>query len=196
MKKINNYWVDENNNKWWCGNTTEEQAIAYSESLIACSNCYNCHDCNNCCYCRNCCYCYNCNDCRNCCYCANCSNCHDCNACRDCNDCCYCRYCRYCDNCNDCRNCHYCDNCYRCEYYTENPARYLTDRIGSRRDHTVFYFGKIENGMSLQVVCGCFRGDLKEFEAAVLKTHENSEVYRNQYLKEIAKVKTLFELEV
>ena len=58
--------------------------------------------------------------------------------------------------------------------------------------HTLFYY----DGMLLQVVCGCFRGDLKEFETMVLKTHANNEVYRNQYLKEIAKVKTLFELEV
>lgn len=156
MKKINNYWVDENNNKWWCGNTTEEQAIAYSESLIACSNCYNCHDCNNCHYCDGCYYCDDCCDC------------HDC------------------DNCNNCRD------CYRCAFYTKNPMLYRTDRIGSRGDHTLFYY----DGMLLQVVCGCFRGDLKEFETMVLKTHANNEVYRNQYLKEIAKVKTLFELEV
>ena len=177
MKHKNGYWIDDNGNRW-SDCISESEAQKSSESLKGCSNCYNCH------YCRNCDYCDNCNNCRNCRYC---NNCH---------------YCRYCYNCNNCYNCHYCDDCnacrdcYRCEYYTENPARYLTDRIGSRRDHTVFYFGKIENGMSLQVVCGCFRGDLKEFEAAVLKTHENSEVYRNQYLKEIAKVKTLFELEV
>lgn len=50
--------------------------------------------------------------------------------------------------------------------------------------------------MSLQVVCGCFRGDLKEFEATVLKTHADNDIYREQYLKEIEKVKALFELEV
>jgi len=177
MKHKNGYWIDDNGNRW-SDCISESEAQKSSESLKGCSNCYNCH------YCRNCDYCDNCNNCRNCRNCRYCNNCH---------------YCRDCYNCNNCYNCHYCDDCcdcYRCEYYTENPARYLTDRIGSRRDHTVFYFGKIENGMSLQVVCGCFRGDLKEFEAAVLKTHENSEVYRNQYLKEIAKVKTLFELEV
>ena len=46
------------------------------------------------------------------------------------------------------------------------------------------------------MVCGCFRGDLKGFEATVLKTHADNDIYRNQYLKEIAKVKALFELEV
>ncbi len=49
--------------------------------------------------------------------------------------------------------------------------------------------------MSLQVVCGCFRGDLEEFEKAVLKTHADNDIYREQYLKEIQKVKALFELE-
>lgn len=50
--------------------------------------------------------------------------------------------------------------------------------------------------MEIQVVCGCFRGNLEEFEKAVLKTHADNDVYREQYLKEIAKVKVLFELEV
>lgn len=35
------------------------------------------------------------------------------------------------------------------------------------------------------MVCGCFRGDLKEFEAAVLKTHANDEEYKIQYLREV-----------
>ena len=47
--------------------------------------------------------------------------------------------------------------------------------------------------MSLQVVCGWFRGNLEEFEYAVLRT--NNEKYKGHYLKEIAKVKVLFELE-
>ena len=157
MKKINNFWVDENDNKWWCGDTTKEQAIAYSESLIDCHYCHNCSDC---------CNCHNCRDCRNC------------------------------NNCRNCHYCHNCDNCHCCERYTENPALYRTDRIGSRNDQTTFYYGKTEEGMSLQIVCGCFRGDLEEFEKAVLKTHANNEEYKIQYLKEIEKVKVLFELEV
>lgn len=50
--------------------------------------------------------------------------------------------------------------------------------------------------MSLQIVCGCFRGNLEVFEQAVLETHANNDIYREQYLKEIKKVKALFELEV
>ena len=68
---------------------------------------------------------------------------------------------------------------------------YQTKRIGSRDDVTYFYY----DGEDLQVVCGCFRGNLKEFEEAVLKTHKDKPTYREQYLKEIEKVKALFELD-
>ena len=72
---------------------------------------------------------------------------------------------------------------------------YRTAEIGSRNGQTTFFYGETKNGMSLQIVCGCFRGNLEEFEKKVLETHENNEVYRNQYLEEIRKVKVLFGLE-
>lgn len=50
--------------------------------------------------------------------------------------------------------------------------------------------------MEVQIVCGCFRGNLETFEKAVLETHKDNDLYREQYLKEIEKVKVLFELEV
>ncbi len=125
----------------------------------------NCHDCHDCLYCH---------DCRNC------RNCHDCHDCRNCR------------NCHDCRNCH---NCHDCHDYIENPLIYSTKKIGSRYDNTIFYYGMTKNNeMSLQVVCGCFRGNFKEFESAVMKTHKNNSLYRNEYLKEIEKVKVLFEV--
>lgn len=62
MKKINNYWVDENNNKWSCSLYTEEQAIKN------CSSCIDCHDCMDC---------YGCHGCRDC------SGCHGCHGCSD-----------------------------------------------------------------------------------------------------------------
>ena len=43
MKKINNYWVDENNNRWSTSSHTKKQAQEKSESLI------NCRDCSDCC---------------------------------------------------------------------------------------------------------------------------------------------------
>ena len=50
--------------------------------------------------------------------------------------------------------------------------------------------------MELQVVCDCFKGSLENFEKAVLETHKDNDLYRKQYLKEIEKVKVLFDLEV
>jgi len=47
MEKINNYWVDENNNRWDASNNTEKQAQEKSKSLVDCSNCRNCSDCKN-----------------------------------------------------------------------------------------------------------------------------------------------------
>lgn len=46
----------------------------------------------------------------------------------------------------------------------------------------------------MQVVCGCFRGDLDKFEKAVRETHKNNEKHLADYLKEIEKVKVLFEI--
>ena len=57
MKKINNYWVDKNNNKWNCDSFTEEKAIKNSNTLI---NCFHCHNCSYCSDCHNCSHCHNC----------------------------------------------------------------------------------------------------------------------------------------
>ena len=43
-------------------------------------------------------------------------------------------------------------------------------------------------------MCDCFRGDLEAFEKAVLETHASNNKFKNQYLKEIEKVKVLFDL--
>lgn len=111
---------------------------------------------------------------------------------KGCINCCDCSACRACHACRGCRDCR---GCQTCRGYISNPHRYVTSKIGSRNDNTTFYYGETEIGMSLQVVCGCFRGDLEEFEKAVLKTHANDEEYKIQYLREIKKVKILFELE-
>jgi len=83
MKDINNYWVDENNNSWDSEMHTEEEAEAYSNSLVYCTNCTNCIDCSDC------------SDCSDCVACTNCIN------CRDCENCSYCRYCINCTYCID-----------------------------------------------------------------------------------------------
>ena len=165
MKQISGYWVDENNNRWDIKIYTKGQAEKLSKSLV---NCYNC---------RNCCYCRNCNDCSECSYCR------------------YCRYCNDCCNCNNCRYCFYCYYCRNCHDYKSDPQRYITKKIGSRLDTTTFYYGETENGMEVQIICGCFRGNLEDFEKAILETHKDNDLYRKQYLKEIEKVKVLFDLE-
>lgn len=125
--------------------------------------------------------CYNCISCRNCRNCDNCRYCHNCYDCCDCRNCRYCCYCHYCNNCHD---------------YKQNPQKYTTSRIGRRNGQTTFYYGETKNGMEVQITCGCFRGNLEKFKKAVLETHKNNDLYRKQYLKEIEKVKVLFELEV
>ena len=57
--------------------------------------------------------------------------------------------------------------------------------IGSRNDMTRFTPG------TGAVVCGCFRGTLDEFEAAVLKTHADGTEYRRQYLAAISMFRAL-----
>ena len=196
MKQINGYWVDENNNRWDIEFYTEEAAEKCSKSLVDCENCINCNNCRYCYDCSDCgysCYCYNCYDCDNCDNCRNCRNCRDCYDCRYCNDC---RNCRNCRNCFDCCHCYYCSHCDNCHDYKQNPQRYTTKEIGSRNAQTTFYYGETKNGMEVQVVCGCFWGNLEDFEKAVLETHKDNDLYREQYLKEIEKVKVLFELEV
>ena len=109
----------------------------------------------------------------------------------DCHDCCNCHYC------HDCHNCHNCCNCLGCYDYKQNPQRYVTGYIGSRNKQTTFYYLDDDEmgNRKIQVACGCFRGNIEEFEQAVLKTHADNDEYREQYSKEIAKVKVLFELE-
>ena len=99
-----------------------------------------------------------------------------------------------CTECTDCDNCYNCNYCYNCDNFKINPQIYKTKRIGSRKSQTIFYYGKTDKGMEVQVVCGCFKGNLEEFKNAVLETHKNNDKYLEQYLSEISKVKVLFEL--
>ena len=115
----------------------------------------------------------------------NCDNCINCRNCINCNSC---------IRCDSCINCDNCINCDSCNGYTTNPSMYITQNIGSRNDQTIFYYGKTDKGMSVQIRCGCFHGNLKEFAEAVERTHGDNK-YGKQYRREIEKVKALFELE-
>lgn len=58
-------------------------------------------------------------------------------------NCSYCTNCTNCINCSDCTrcgDCSDCTNCINCSYCKDNPQRYVTPRIGSRRANTTFYW--------------------------------------------------------
>jgi len=195
MKKENGYWIDDNNNnKWDVFSETEESAALKSATLINCKGCINCNDCNDCINCNDCksCYdcndcksCNNCNDCINCNDCMHCINCNDCRNCNNCNDCrnCYdCINCKSCYDCNDCKSCYDCRNCYE---YKENPQRITSKKIGSKNVQTTVYWVDSTN---IQVIYGCFKGNLKQFEEKVKKTYKDNQ-YEKEFLNLIEKVK-------
>lgn len=65
-------------------------------------------------------------------------------------------------------NCSYCSYC---SGYKQNPERITSPLIGSRKSSTTVYW----IGDNVQVVCGCFKGDLQKFKYAVQETHGNNE---------------------
>lgn len=221
LKQIDNYWVDDNGNRWSMKNYSFEEALKHQKTLIDCSNCTNCSECSNCHHCVDCVHCSYCKSSSNCSFCSylnesnnclyvtystKCKNCSFCNACKQCDKCshsnglrkCFsCRHCTDCVECSDCDYCFECVGCSKCDYvrcgkdYTTNHSQYITEKIGSRGFETVFYHheGKIK------VVCGCYEGDLKEFEKRVYDTYGNlnkNPIHYNDYMREIEKVKILF----
>ena len=119
--------------------------------------------------------CKNCIDCRDCSFCSDCSDCSDC---RDCSDC------KYCSDCRSCRSCRYCSD------YSSNPQCFVSKKIGSRDSQTIVYW---TNTSDVQLICGCFRGNISEFEKAVLKTHANNPKYLKQYTNFIKTIKYLIQ---
>ena len=108
--------------------------------------------------------------------------------CLDCRNCENCENCRDCRNCENCRGCGDCRGCWDGKNYQDNPQRYVTPRIGSRNQNTTIYW---LDG-NVQVVCGCFRGDLDKFEAKVMEVHGDNE-HGRAYMAEIAKVRALMQ---
>ena len=138
MNKINNFYVDENNNRWDADIYTKSYAQTCSESLV---NCHNCHNCG------------------------------------------------YCSDCNGCSKCH---NCSDCNNYETNPQRYVTPKIGSRKDNTTIYW----TDDNVQVVCGCFRGNVDEWEAKIKETHKYNEKHLKDYLEQVENIKKIMELSI
>ena len=66
--------------------------------------------------------------------------------------------------------------------------RLVSRRIGSRKSQTSIYWN--EDGSNIQVVCGCYRGNLQEFKDRVMSVHGENE-FAMQYLKLIRQVDML-----
>jgi hypothetical protein len=62
----------------------------------------------------------------------------------------------------------------------------VSKKIGSRNVQTTVYWTSTEN---IQVVCGCFRGNLDEFEKAIKETHKYNEQHLSDYLNFVEKCK-------
>ena len=144
MKKVDERWVDSNNNSWNCNTNTKKQAEEKSKSLINCWNCWNCRDCWNCWNCWN---------------------------CRDCWNCWNCRDCWSCWNCWNCRNCRGCQDCQDCQDFKSNPFRIFFQDIGSRNSETKIYWDCFGD---TQVICGCFNGNISRFIKAISNTHKDN----------------------
>ena len=108
----------------------------------------------------------------------------------NCSDCSGCRYCSDCSGCSDCSDCSSCSDCSDCSDFKENPNRYTGKKIGSRNAQTTTYW----LGETVQVVCGCFKGDLAAFEAAVEKNHNGTD-HGKQYRQYIETIKTIMRME-
>ena len=166
VKLVDGYWTDENSNVWNSEIYTESQAIVNSASLINCKNCINCDSCDSC------------------------NSCDSCYSCYSCNSCDSCRSCRFCNSCYSCNSCDSCRCCDSSKEMKSQPQIYTSQKMGSRDDYTTFYF----YDDIIYVKCGCFYGDLVKFEEAVKETHGKNE-HAERYIKEIAKVKMIFEVE-
>lgn len=90
MKKIKNefgqeFYVDDNNNRWSADFYTAQLAEGAASTMIDCSDCLDCADCYNC---------HDCDGCQNSQNCSgsylldNCDNCHDCKELENCYDLC------------------------------------------------------------------------------------------------------------
>ena len=80
------------------------------------------------------------------------------------------------------------DNNLKFENIKEQIDRVLKiDRIGSRKGCTYFF----KTPSNIYVRCGCFFGDLEDFENKVNETHADNEQYRKEYLEAIKYVKAI-----
>ena len=99
----------------------------------------------------------------------------------NCHNCSYCSGCSYCSACSECSRCSECSGCSACSGYKTNPQRYVAPRIGSRNSNTTIYWTSRKD---VQIVCGCWKGNIAEFEKRVVEVHSTTE-HLQSYLKQI-----------
>lgn len=89
--------------------------------------------------------------------------------------------CRGCSDCNDCSDCRYCSDCSDCRGIKSNPQKYITPKIGSRNSQTTIYW---TNKDDVQIICGCWKGNISEFEKRIKEVHAKTE-HLKPYLNQI-----------
>ncbi len=82
-----------------------------------------------------------------------------------------CSRCSGCSGCSRCSGCSDCSDCSGCSDFKTNPSKIIVSDIGSRND-TIYVYWSCDR---TEVICGCFRGSLLNFEEAVENTHKDNE---------------------
>jgi hypothetical protein len=95
-----------------------------------------------------------------------------------------CQNCINCRSCSSCSSCRSCSDCSYCSDFKTNPQRITSANLGSRNSQTTFYW----NAENEQIICGCFKGTLEEFEEQVKITHGDND-FAKGYFKWIELVK-------
>jgi len=68
--------------------------------------------------------------------------------------------------------------------------RFLGPKMGSRNDQTIAYW---TSDKDVQIMCGCFIGNLEEFEKRIKETYDNENKHKKQYDEYIEIIKYLIE---
>ena len=107
---------------------------------------------------------------------------------KDCSGCSGCSDCSGCSGCSDCSRCSRCSRCSGCAGYKQNPQIIMSPVLGSRSSQTALYWV----GENVQIVCGCFRGDIAAFRKAVGDRHAGT-MHETAYLAWIAAAEAYME---
>lgn len=160
MNQDDKYWLGDNGNRW------SKSTFSKAEAIAADKSCTDCTDCTDCILCTDCTECTRCTDCFRC---TGCTDCFRCTGCFRCTEC------ARCTECTECTECTGCTGCTECTGFLMNPSRYGRTGLGADWSNTCVYW----SGDKVQVVCGCFTGDISEFKAAVTKKYGDKHSYHD-----------------